>query len=468
MRRRLAVPVTLFIMLAGCRAAPTASNASTASSEYRIDLVVSDDLSRIDGVMSLRYVNTGSSALDALQFFLFPNLTPGGMRIESCSVDGKPSAPASAMRGAKARVALSHPLEPGAAVEVVARYSVQVPTDPKGEYGGFARTDSTLAMAWCYPLVLDPDAWLNGYPAPYADYLVKEPSAYTATLSFPERFALAGPCAEMDRSTRDGRTRVTLRHAPARDFFAALGSAWTVADAETGGTRVRSFAPAGREAAARFAADQAALALECFKKRFGPYPFGTFTVAAVPLASYGLEFPGIIAVTDRIYDLAGEVNGIPNQALLEGTVAHETAHQWFYGMVGNDQVHEPWVDESLAQYATWLYFRDRRGAARAEGYYASFQERWSRVDRREIPIGLAVDEYSAKEYGAIVYGRGPLFLETLSNLVGERTFDAILREWVRRYTGRTATGADFQRLASEVSGRDLSDIFNRWVWRAQE
>jgi hypothetical protein len=465
MLRRLAVAVILLAALAGCGAAPAAP---PVSSEYRIDLVVSDDLSRIDGVMELRYTNQGISALDALQFFLFPNLTPGGMRIESCIVDGRPSSLTFTMNGSKARAALARPLAPGAAVDATVRYRVQVPPDSKGEYGGFARTEQTLAMAWCYPVVLSPDAWSYGFPAPYADYMVKEESAYTVTLSFPERLALAAPCAETDRRAGEGRASVTLRHGPARDFFMALGGAWTVATAGTGGTRVRCVAPAGREAAARFAADEAARALECFKKRFGPYPFGTFTVAAVPLASYGLEFPGIIAVTDRIWDLDGEVNGIPNRALLESTVAHETAHQWFYGMVGNDQVREPWLDEALTQYATWLYFRDRSGKARANGYYATFQERWNRVAREEIPIGLAVDEYGAKEYGAIVYGRGPLFLEALSDAVGERTFDTILREWVRRYAGRTATGRDFQRLASEIAGRDLSGIFDHWVWQAAD
>jgi aminopeptidase N len=188
----------------------------------------------------------------------------------------------------------------------------------------------------------------------------------------------------------------------------------------------------------------------------------------VPLASYGLEFPGIIAISDRIYDLDAEVNGIPTRALLESTVVHETAHQWFYGLVGNDQVREPWVDEATAQYATWLYFRDRYGAARAEAYFASFEQRWDRVGREKLPIGLGVAEYGEKAYGAIVYGRGPLFLRALSESMGEPVFDSFLREWVRRSTGAIATGGDFQRLATEVSGRDVGAIFDAWVWPAPQ
>jgi hypothetical protein len=465
MPRRLFALLAFLAALAGCAA--KAAPATGAPSEYRLDLSVSDDLSRIDGALELRYANQGVTALDALQLFLFPNLTPGSMKIESCSVDGRQASGVPSMNGAKIRVGLAQPLAPGAAVRISLRYRVEIPQDPKGVYGGFSRTDSTLAMAWCYPVVLSPAAWGNAEPVPYADYLVKEPSTYQVSLSFPDRFSLAAPGVEERRRSQAGRTEISLRCFAARDLFMALGSGWAFSTARAGDTLVRSFAPAGRQEAAAFSADAAAHALEIFERRFGSYPFATLTLAAVPLASYGLEFPGIVAISDRIYDLDSEVNEIPTRALLESTVVHETAHQWFYGLVGNDQVREPWVDEATAQYATWLYFRDRYGTARAGTYFASFQQRWQRVGREAIPIGLGVADYSEKAYGAIVYGRGPLFLRALSDLIGEPVFDSFLREWVQRYSAAIATGRDFERLASEISRRDLAGIFSQWVWPAR-
>lgn len=56
----------------------------------------------------------------------------------------------------------------------------------------------------------------------------------------------------------------------------------------------------------------------------------------------GMEYPGIVTVLDSIQDVS-EI------------IAHGIAHQWFYGIVSNDAFHEPWVDEGMTQFATFLY-----------------------------------------------------------------------------------------------------------------
>jgi hypothetical protein len=466
MRKAAGAFLALFLAIGGCArgAMLRASEPPVPESTYDLRLDVSDSLEKVTGMLALRYANPGTAPLDHLQFFLFPNLTAGAMEINSCMVGGTPVLTSSEMHDSKLNVRLPHPLPAGASLDVAIDFTVTVPLDPRGELGGFSRAGSTLAMAWCYPVVLAPEAWDNGVPIPYADYLCKEPSRYTARITFPAGLQIAAPGTEKGRRTANGRTIVDLAHGPARDFFLALGRDMAEAVATTGEVSVRCFAPQGRHEAAAFAAETAAKALAAFAQRFGAYPFASLTLVAVPLASYGLEFPGIVAISDRIFDLAGTVNGISVRNLLESTVAHETAHQWFYGVVGNDQVKEPWLDEPLAQYATWLYFRDRYGAARAESYYATFDERWNRVGRASIPIGLNVGEYSEKEYGAILYGRGPLFLRALSDAMGEETFDRFAREWVRRFAGRIAAGKDFFDLASAMAGRDLAGLFEQWVW----
>ncbi|MCK7481703.1 MAG: hypothetical protein M0C28_34445 [Candidatus Moduliflexus flocculans] len=58
------------------------------------------------------------------------------------------------------------------------------------------------------------------------------------------------------------------------------------------------------------------------------------------------------AITTRIYDFGGEYRGSPVSVYMESTVAHEVGHQWFYHLVGNDQLDDPWLDESLTQFVT--------------------------------------------------------------------------------------------------------------------
>ena len=122
-----------------------------------------------------------------------------------------------------------------------------------------------------------------------------------------------------------------------------------------------------------------------------------------------IEYPGVIAITDRIYDMEGTLSGNPNSVMMEATVAHEAGHQWFYNLVGNDQLDEPWLDESLTQFVTWQYYADQYGENGARGFEQSLRGRWSGVDNQLIPIGLPVAAYEGRTYSAIIYGRGAFF-----------------------------------------------------------
>jgi aminopeptidase N len=144
-------------------------------------------------------------------------------------------------------------------------------------------------------------------------------------------------------------------------------------------------------------------------------------------------------------------------------VAHEVGHQWFYSVLGNDQIDEPWLDESLTQHVTYLYFVDTYGEENAEGFRQSFLGRWDRVDRADIPVGLPAGDYSGAEYSAIVYGRGPLFFDALKAEMGEQDFDAFLRDYYQENKWDIATGAELKAMAEEHCGCDLTPLFAQWI-----
>jgi aminopeptidase N len=149
---------------------------------------------------------------------------------------------------------------------------------------------------------------------------------------------------------------------------------------------------------------------------------------------------------------------------MESTVAHEVGHQWFYGLVGDDQLDDPWLDESLTQFATLQYYADEYGPGGETGFRNSLESRWDGVGRAEIPIGLPVAEYSGQEYGAIVYGRGPLFFVALRERMGQDTFDAFIKEYTATLSWGVATPEALQSLAEKHCACDLDDLFNEWVY----
>jgi len=131
--------------------------------------------------------------------------------------------------------------------------------------------------------------------------------------------------------------------------------------------------------------------------------------------------------------------------------------------VGNDQLDEPWLDEAVTQYVTLLYWQDLYGSSGAAGFRDSLHDRWRRVDNADIPIGMPVRAYSGDEYGAIVYGRGPLFLEALAKTMGQETFSAFLRDYYETHKWCIATTGSLKRLAEIHCNCDLSQLFADWV-----
>ncbi|MCX7029126.1 MAG: M1 family metallopeptidase [Spirochaetes bacterium] len=466
MRRILALCAVVVLLAGGCgkrAAAGPVAAAPSQRSAIRLDLAVAADLSAVEGSMDLQLVNQEREPVDRVRFLLFPGLVGGRMDITGCTVDGAAATLGGGKRDAVRAVVLQRALAPGASVEIALSWRAAVPAIEGG--GPLARTDGFASLAWCFPVALSP-LTVAGQPAPYADFLCTDAASWRVRVSLPAGLVLVTGGREISRTGEDGRTVVNLELDPARDFYLAIGTGLSVRAARPsvgGGPAIRCFAPPGREAAAAFAMDVAGRAIAAFARRFGPYPYDTFTVLAGPLASLGIEFPGLTVIGARIFSLEGSMDGTPTQAVLESTIAHEVAHQWFYNLVGNDQAIEPWLDESVAQYATRLYYLDRYGEDAADSCVDSWWARWNRVDRTLTPIGLPVSAYTAKEYGAIVYGRGPLFLETLASSMGGSVFDRFLRDYVERFTWRIARGADFRITAKEQCGCDLDALFAAWV-----
>ena len=209
------------------------------------------------------------------------------------------------------------------------------------------------------------------------------------------------------------------------------------------------------------------VAIEAFKlydERYIPYPYTEFDIVSTPTYALGIEYPGVIAITDRIYDTGGTLSGSPNSILMEATVAHEAGHQWFYNIVGNDQLDEPWLDESLTQFVTWQYYADRYGSGGANGFEQSLRSRWARVDNQAIPIGLPVADYEGAAYSAIIYGRGPFFFDALRNKMGVDTFDTFMKDYTTNNEWGISTTGSIKQLAERDCKCDLSSLYKEWVY----
>jgi aminopeptidase N len=334
--------------------------------------------------------------------------------------------------------------------------------DGVGNYGEFAYQDNILALAHFYPTVVAYDTdWRLETPSSQGDVIYHDASLYDVTFTGPEDLTVVATGEVLEkRSLGEGRAEWRLAGGPLRDFNIVASNEYTSATRQTNGVEVTSYFLPEDRAGGELALEYATTALALFDREFGPYPYRELDVVATATEAGGIEYPGLVVVARGLYDSEDPTG------FFQAATAHEVAHQWWYNVVGNDQVNHPWLDEATAQYATYLYYADVYGEEGAKGFEDSLQSRWERVDRAEIPIGLPVAAYDGKEYGAIVYGRGPLFLLELRKQIGAQKMAELLQRHYRETAWGIATPESFQALAEEVAGVDLDTLFDAWIYPA--
>lgn len=432
---------------------------------YHIDVVVSPDLDVLEGREWIRYTNQESEQLGEIYFQLFANVTGGSTAVPSVSVEGESVDPVVESSGQALRVPLPVPLLPGEATTLQLDFTVQLSQDAESSYGVLGYFDDFLLLDGFYPVVLvyDDEGWNVEDLVPIGDMTYLDSSFFLVRVTAPRDLDLVASGTEIERD-RVGRNQVvSFAIGPARDFYLAAASDWELFSSQSGQTIINSYGRSedrdGAERALQFAVDAMAL----FGERLGPYQYTEFDMIGTPMRAFGIEYPGATTISIAMYDLGAAVAGLSAAIMLEGTVAHEVAHQWFYNVVGNDQIDEPWLDEALAQYLTGLYYRELYGDQAEQDYRQSWTDRWNRIDGELIPIGLPTNGYTPQQYSPIVYGRGPLFLAALEDEMGRDNFAEFLRDYYESNIWAIVTGNDFRATAERHCQCDLADMFEEWV-----
>lgn len=425
---------------------------------YQIDLAIDPRAAQVVGRQVIRYTNAETTPLDEVILRLFPN-TPGyggAMTVTHVQVDGTPISPSSQLDGSALRLPLTTPLAPGEAISLTMDFTVTIPTAPNTGYAQLSTVGGVTALANVYPLipVYDEEGWSAEIAPPHGDAVTSDVAFYTVDVSAPSTLHLAtsGGCSAAD----PGTWRCT--GGPIRDFVLVLGEDYERVSQEVAGTRVNSYYYPDHTASGEWVLHVATEAFTTFSDLFGTYPYAEFDVVETPTSAGGIEYPGLVVISDRLYGGQG--------GTAEWVVVHEVAHQWWYGLVGNDQVDEPWLDEALTQYSTLLYFESVYGAdAAADIVEMNFAQAHQRLleSGSDMPVGLPVAAYSPALYSPVVYQKGPLYFHALREEVGDEAFFAILRTYFNRNRYEVTTPEEFLTAVKIVTGEEHRSLYERWI-----
>jgi hypothetical protein len=432
------------------------------ASVYHMDIEIAEDALSVSGRAEVRFTNQEAQPLADVVFRLFPNQWGASMTVADVQVNGAAVVPSLENAESVLRIPLSEPLRPGQSVVVSMAYALVLPEDPTGNYGLLGLDDGVLALPHAYPLIpaFDDHGWYVDLAPDYGDVLYADVSFYLMRVHAPADWVLVASGVEVERTEAEGRQTVTYAAGPMRDVYLTASPEFGVVSRQVGDVLINSFASNPDAEARGLILDVAESSLEYFDGWLGPYPYTELDLVETHTSALGIEYPGLVALSSEMYEVGS--SGLPRE-VLQSVVVHEVGHQWFFGLVGNDQVREPWLDESLTQYATLRYYGDVFGEAGRSGFRRSLEERWQRADDEEMPVGLPVEDYSPRDYSAVVYGKGALFFEALEDRMGAGPMDAFLRDYVASYRFSIVDGGDLRAEAELACGSSLQGLFDAWI-----
>jgi hypothetical protein len=185
--------------------------------------------------------------------------------------------------------------------------------------------------------------------------------------------------------------------------------------------------------------------LQLFSEKFGAYPWPELDICAMEGWFGGMEYPQLVMIS------------IPSDgkaARIESTTAHEIGHQWFYGIIGNNEFDEPWLDESFASYAAALFDKSLDSSMPVE-----------EARLADAHLTHSIDQFyengteSKGNYYYTIYAYGAQTVDDLRKELGDDQFYGSMQAYFKEMKFGVSTTADFIRIMQETSKRDLTKFF---------
>lgn len=416
---------------------------------YGLDLRYDPSTDRLDGVATI-----DATATEDLYRF---NLDFVGMEIESIVVNDK--------RARWTRtdhelvVTPQRKLKQGHPIEVVVRYGgvpvvflipgFDIPS-------GFMATDDGVTVAG------QPEVAASWYPV--NDHPLDK-AAYTFDVTVPDDVGVVANGVLRRQSTDGGWTRfVWVAEEPMASYLSTIDVGewdirrWTtdsgfpvydavdpdlVADQELGPAIDSSLARQGE-------------ILDLLSDSFGPYPFSTLGAIVDDQDDlfFALETQTRPVYSKYFWPEFGDI-----------VVVHELAHQWYGDDVALADWQHIWLNEGFASYAEWLW-TEHEGIATPQQI---FEQTYADIPADDPFWDVVIGDPGGDDlFSEAVYVRGAMTLQALRNEVGDAAFFAILRQWAAQQSGGNATTDELIALAEEISGQQLDELFEVWLFTPEK
>ncbi len=466
----LTVLLSLFTLF-GCNGCDSGDKRTS----YYVDCSINGN--QIEGCETLDFYNTFDNPVELLKFNIFANAfrqdatykpiaaqyvnkaykhgySYGDFTVKDCSIDGKSVEHQICGEDQNIlQVNLPEAVYPDESVELKITYTIKLANV-------VARTgvnDYAINLANFYPILCGYDE--NGfYECLYyanGDPYYSDCADYTVKLTCDQNYVVASS-GEEKSCTQNGNLKTHLFELEnARSFAMVLSEDFQIKSATVGNTQIHYYYY--DDSTPEASLDYAQKSLALFNEKFGEYPYSTYSVVQTEFVQGGMEFPALVMISDALEPKAyGEV------------IVHETAHQWWQSVVGNNEIEYGFLDEGLAEYSVVLFYErySDKGLTR-EQIIASCEQTYrlfcSVIDKLDgnvntvmlRPLGQFASEY---EYVNLSYVKPCIMYDYLRKSIGEERFFKALKKYYSQYSFKNAKPDDLVGVF-EKTGADTNGFF---------
>ena len=492
--------------------------------DYRISATVDDDHHSVTGEFKVDYTNNSPVALTEMYFHLWPNAYSSkssafanqqlefgstafyfapdslmgniseldfkvdGKQVKWDFVDGHPDV---------VKLVLIESIDPGESASIETPYHLKLPA----VFSRLGYEDGAYHMTQWYPkpAVFDRDGW---HPMPYLDMgeFYSEFGSFEVEITLPSDFVVAATGSIQETSEQSyiqkrieqssrllngeiseedfynafaereaGSKTITFKAENVHDFAWFASRDFMVENREltlANGNKVQAYSyypPSARDLWQN-TVDYVVDATQFFSEHVGDYPYPQVSAVRSHLsAGGGMEYPMITVIDDQ-----------PSRKALDGIIAHEVGHNWFYSALGSNERDHPWMDEGINSYYEQKYLYDKyRGEEPysdmlpiiinekdldvSVSHYLYLAQARRNLDQES---GKSSQYYNLVNYMIMAYQKPALCLGHLESYLGSTLFEECMKSYFDEWSGKHPKPEDFENAFKSKTSKDLSWFFD--------
>lgn len=411
----------------------------------------------------ITYFNTTPETLTMLPLVIEARNYPGAFHLSGVFASDGQRITSYQLRDAQLNLVFPQPLAPGASLQFSLAYELQLPASsrlPTIRPHPFGYTEVQTNLGDWYPFVppYQPGkGWLVHPARLYGEYLAEDIADYEVTV----QVTGAAPVIAASAPARFDGQRYHYQLQSARSFAWSASPYYQVITQTvvlSQPVTVASYYFAFYEKPGARVVETAAQSLALYSRLFeAPYTRPMLSIVQADFID-GMEYDGLYFLGEDFYEWYNN----SSESFLVSLAAHETAHQWWYGLVGNDPALEPWLDEALCTYSERLYYENvfPESLRWWWAYRVDYYEPTGHIDLSIYDVPDVYGQY--RTYRDAVYLNGAKFVEDLRMLVGDEAFFAILRSYVQQHALGLGSARSFFALVRQHSAADLGPLMEKY------